>query len=406
MAAKAGVAVLAGALASVGGAVHSVRAQTYDPVVDRDFALDLYTGSIIGSVRVIGMGGASVAIAQGSVGTLSNAAGPAVRRTTKATKFAGDFHIDGQSAAFADDFDNNGLRDTDESSSKLATVGLVVQYGHWGLGLAATTSSTQIVEDDGDETTVDGVLEPTGSVIKVILARSFLDETHTVGAGLRFGSLAMIRPRPGLDDFELFRVSGPSAEAGWVWRPREQSWRAGASGALPVRAGNVTVGDCDPLMCEGYVLPSRVEVPWTLAVGGAYRLAHTEWNTHVDKEYRDELALLVAADLVITGPVHDGYGLEAFARHVLQPSGRETVVSPRVGAEFEAIPGWVRVRAGSYWEPARFADVSGRLHGTAGADVRLFELKLFGHAYRPQLSFTIDAAPRYGNAGVSFGFWR
>jgi hypothetical protein len=147
-------------------------------------------------------------------------------------------------------------------------------------------------------------------------------------------------------------------------------------------------------------------VPWSVAVGAAYRFAPTPWNPRVDTLFRDERALLIAADVVVTGAVRDGHGLEAFARHRMQRSGRHVVVSPRLGAELELIPGWLRVRAGTYWEPARFDAVSGRLHGTTGFDLRLFEVPVGRRVYRPHLSLVIDAAPRYGNLGVSIGFWR
>jgi hypothetical protein len=152
-------------------------------------------------------------------------------------------------------------------------------------------------------------------------------------------------------------------------------------------------------------LPERVEAPWTVAAGVAYRFSDRPWNISIDDFYRDERAVTLAADLVVTGPVSDGYGLEAFARHMLQPSGRHTVVSPRVGAEIEPLAGWIRVRLGSYWEPARVEDVSGRLHGTAGLDVRLFGFSLWGGHYRPQISLTGDLASGYGNTGVSIGLW-
>jgi len=388
------------ALVAVSGAA---AAQPYPPVEDRHYTLDLYTGSVVGSVRVIGMGGASVAGAVGSVGTLSNVAAPAVRRTTKSGTWAWDFHVDAQSAAFASDFDNNGMPDTDESSSKVGTVGIVVQAGPWGLGLVATTASTQIADRDAPGA---GVLDAQASVGKLVLARSFAAEAHTVGAGLRVGSLAMVRPRPGLDEVTLFTVSSPNLEAGWVWRPARRSLRVGVDGSLPVSTRSVTVEGCDPLDCDGYILPERVTVPWTMAAGVAYRAGATPWNQRIAAQYRDELALVLAADLVVTGAVRDGHGVEAFARHQLQPSGTRPVVMARGGGEVELVPGWVRVRAGTYWEPSRFEGVDGRLHGTAGADLRLFGFHLFGSAFRVQVSAHIDAAARYGNGGVSVGFWQ
>jgi hypothetical protein len=393
----------AGVLFALASPAHAQR--EYPPITDRDYALDLYSGGVIGSVRVIGMGGVSVANAEGSVGTLSNVAAAAVRRTTKSGTFAWDFHADVQTAAFASDFDNNGLDDTDKSSAKLATAGLIFQIGPWGFGLSATASTTQIVVDDGDPSTVDGTMEPGGLVGRLAVARSFRKDEHTVGIGLRFGSLVFTQAIDGAKAPEMFTIAGPSAELGYVWRPPERSLRVGAAGALPVRTFGVSVGDCDPLDCQGYILPERVEVPWVVSTGVAYRFAQTPWNRRVDKQYRDEGYLLVGADLVLTGGVTEGHGLEAFARHQLQRSGEHPVVTARVGAEAEAIPGWLRLRIGSYWEPGRFEDSHGRLHGTAGIDVRLVQFSLFGSGYRVQLSATADAAPRYGNTGVSIGFW-
>jgi hypothetical protein len=396
--------VVAIVLVLAGG--HRAAHAQYAMPTDRDFALDLWNGNATGGVRVIGMGGTGVALAEGSVGTLSNAASPAVRRTTRSGTFAWDFHIDGQSATAAKDFDNNGLSDTDASASQLATVGIVIQYRRWGFGVVATTTSTQIVEDDGDPATQDGVLEPQGSIGKLAVARSFGDgEDHTFGAALRFGSLSMVRPRPGLDDFVLFNIAGPTLEGGYIWRPANGDLRVGGNGALPITRTDVTVTDCNPLSCEGYVLPETVKAAWQLAGGVAYRFGPTPWNIKYKEQYRDELAAVVAADLVVTGAVDNAYGLEAFARHMLQPSGREVVVSPRLGAEFEAWPGWVRVRAGSYYEPGRFEGKDGRVHGTAGLDVRLFEFHLWGGYYRPQLSFVGDVADGYGNTGASIGLW-
>ena len=41
-------------------------------------------------------------------------------------------------------------------------------------------------------------------------------------------------------------------------------------------------------------------------------------------------------------------------------------VGARLGAEWEALPGRLRARLGTYWEPSRFDGVGGRIHGTDG----------------------------------------
>jgi hypothetical protein len=161
--------------------------------------------------------------------------------------------------------------------------------------------------------------------------------------------------------------------------------------------------------CYGYVLPERVEVPWQVTVGAAYRFAPTEWNQWVGGHWRDERSLTIATDVVITGASPDAFGLEKFADQKLQRSGRDIVYSIRGGAEYEWLPGRLRVRLGSYWEPGRFLDggggeVAGRIHGTFGVEVRALQFDLWGPR-RGRISLTGDLASRYTNIGASIGFW-
>jgi hypothetical protein len=76
----------------------------------------------------------------------------------------------------------------------------------------------------------------------------------------------------------------------------------------------------------------------------------------------------------------------------------------RGGAEYEWLPGRLRLRAGTYWEPARYDDVGGRLHLTFGTELRVVEFRLWGRR-RFELSLTGDVAVRYRNVGLSIGFW-
>ena len=115
--------------------------------------------------------------------------------------------------------------------------------------------------------------------------------------------------------------------------------------------------------------------------------------------------MILGADALVSGPVAGGSGLEAFLEKRLQRSGGNASLSLRLGAEYEWIPGWLRVRGGTYWEPARFDDVSGRLHVTLGLDVRFWSFSLWGSRYRLRFSLAADAARQYGNTVLSLGFW-
>ena len=54
-------------------------AQKYPPITSRDFNIDLYQGGVLGSPRLIGMGGATTALGEGATGTLGNPAAAAMR---------------------------------------------------------------------------------------------------------------------------------------------------------------------------------------------------------------------------------------------------------------------------------------------------------------------------------------
>lgn len=366
------------------------RGQTYPPIEDREFALDLYSGAALGSVRIVGMGGAALGTAEGSAGTLANPAAAAVRLTTSKGSWDWDFHLDALAAAFASDFDNNGVRSTDDFGTRLETFGLAGMYRGWGLAVVGVSQSTETAEG----------LSARALASKVAVAKELHDQTWTVGAAVRIGSFTL-----DAGDQPLFEISGAGLELGGLWRPARRDLRVGAALSFPVTGRDVDVAGCDPMDCDGYVLPRKVAVPWQLAAGVAWRRAPTWWNQQVTTHYRDERALLLAADLVVSGGVADGAGLEKFGEHQLQPSGRDVVVSLRAGAEYEVLPARLRLRAGSYWEPSRFDGVGGRLHGTLGVEVSLFQVRAWSWLLRTKVAITADVAPRYGNAGVSVGLW-
>jgi len=113
----------------------------------------------------------------------------------------------------------------------------------------------------------------------------------------------------------------------------------------------------------------------------------------------------LSSDIVVIGAVDNGYGLEAFAQRKLQASGKNIAISIRFGTEYEWIPGHLRIRGGSYWEPGRFQGVGGRPHLTMGAEYRFWQFRFWGSPYRLRLSAIGDFADNYVNAGLSVGFW-
>lgn len=390
----------------------AVAQEAFAPITSRDYTLDLHQGAVLGSGQTVGMGGTGVATGVGSAGSLFNPAQVAVRSDNSPAQFDWDWHFDYLSSAVGTDFDNNGIDQSEEYGlfdGPLITAGFVGQYFEWGLG------ATLVYYKHPIEQAPDVELQPQTLVARLSLARSFLADELTLGLAFRGGQFSMLRIAPGAGGVatltDLFSISGAALEAGGLWRPRDRNVRVGVTGGLPVNSETVNVAACDPEDCEGYVLPERAALPWQVSVGAAWRRAPTAWNRKVATEWRDEKYLLLAADLVVTGHVPGGYGIEAFAAsEKLQPSGRDVGISPRVGAEYEWVPGRFRIRGGSYWEPSRFRDpegrdIAGRLHITLGLDLRVWSFCFWKERYRVRLSFTSDGAKAYGNGGVSIGFW-
>ena len=120
--------------------------------------------------------------------------------------------------------------------------------------------------------------------------------------------------------------------------------------------------------------------------------------------------LLMTTALMITGEADNAVGVESFLQRKVNRSGERVVFSPRLGLETEAIPNWVKLRAGTYGEPTRFDTprASGRLHGTLGFDLKLFPWTVFGLFHETtvwRVSAALDAAERYLNTSIGIGVW-
>lgn len=399
------------------------HAQDFPEPTNRQFTLDIYDGTAIGSAKIVGMGGVSAATAMGSSGILTNPAAAGIRLTTSNDTWDWDWHFDTQTPGLGSDPDNNGIEEEEALEyERNFTLGLVVQYKDWGIGIAGRSKTFKnAFVDEMNEDIVTTVTAET-ELLKVSVAHYILDGQIVVGGGLRALSMDLLSETVNgensvIPEAIVASITGASFEAGGLWKPANQSFRVGGTISLPVVGDEfdlpILAGEsqpCDPLDCAGYILPERLKVPWKASAGVAYRLAPTAWNKHVESEWRDEKALLVGLDLVMTGKTHKGYGVEAYGQHQLQPSGRKHSLSMRGGVEYEWFPGKLRVRGGSYFEPSRYKDpngnnIPGRLHLTIGFDWSFYTLKVWDYKYRLQVSMWGDGADRYGVAGFSVGFW-
>jgi hypothetical protein len=117
--------------------------------------------------------------------------------------------------------------------------------------------------------------------------------------------------------------------------------------------------------------------------------------------------LLISTETILVGTSDNAVGLESFLLQARQDSGKRVTVGVRLGIEGEPIANWVKMRAGTYLEPSRFAGVSYRTHGTLGTDVKLFTWDLFElvEPFTVCIGGSADVAERYLNLGIGLGLW-
>ncbi|MBA3454537.1 MAG: hypothetical protein H0T42_15715 [Deltaproteobacteria bacterium] len=365
------------------------------PITNRDYAIDIYEGVAIGDTRFVAMGGAGAALIIGTAGTLVNPSAPAVRETTDTGRWSWDYHIDYLSGTYSTDYDNNGIL-VKSSGAQLVTSGLGLRIGNWASAFTVSGQETPIVnptETDDDD------LYASALRLRYVLSKWIPSLDVAVGVGIQNVTFSVDTN----DGDTLFSINGTGFVGGFTWVPRMENFRV--AGAIESKTlGTEVESTCDPENCMGYILPRNVVSPARVIGGFAYRHAKTQWNQLVPTKFRDEHSLTVTTDVLVTGSSPNAFGIEAFGLQQLQRSGRHSALSVRIGAEVEAVPGRLRLRTGSYWEPERFVDQGGRLHFTFGVELRVFEFWLIG-TRRGRLSFTGDVASRYRNVAMSVGFW-
>lgn len=395
------------------------RAQA--PIVDNGYDVELVVGPVLSSPRILGVGGAYAAIAEGVDGANWNPAGAAARAPWEHRRVVvdptGSFLLPGGFSR-QDYFNNDrgrGIGDVDDFVF-LAT-GLRVQIGD--LGIAGT--------GDGQ---LFSVVSATGEPINVItirwrlaVARALLDGDLIVGLGVRLADL-WIDTDPGFflqPGRRLATFAGFGGEAGAIYRPRGERFRLGATLRTPIRAEVrprarlAVVDDMGVESVSGLIVPFALRIPVQLHAGFAWQAGPRPFN--VTWSAREEVASAerryarmprrhtrVSADILIDGPTPRSVGTDAFLDQQLRRAGQRATVGVRVGLETEPWEGRLRARAGAYWEPARNTGVEGRLHQTAGFDLRLFHVGFLDAS----LAFTLvaDLSERYFQFGAGVGLWR
>lgn len=416
-----------------------------------DYAIDLVTGPLLGGGRIVGMAGAYTAIATGIDGAVFNPAGYAERYEKEIEWFAWD--VTGGlwlSLVFKrNDFDNNGVASSRNGQTYQAMLGGRLQFSYFGTGATWLGRFYLLRDEQGRDYDV------TLQTLRSGAGFSFLNGGLVGGFTVAAYQLGI----SGESAFSPVTFSGFGGELGVLVRPARERYRMGFVARTPVSATLDNPRDTELTggvrRALGLVLPSEVHVPWELSVGFAYqfgeRRTNTPWRntrqlrsdllqqilnksyvppeTHGEAPYQTlpsdpqkalDVAMvtyreaerrfrrhqprryvLLSADLIAYGPTANGHGIESFLNQAPERSGQRVTYGARVGVESEVWPDRMKVRGGTYLEPSRFRRSLYRVHGTAGFDVRLFDL----WRWSVRGTGTVDLAPRYFNWGIAFGLW-
>ena len=451
------------------------------PLEDNGYSVDLVNTPVLGGGRILGLGGAYTALADGVDGALFNPAAYGSRTLWELDWF--EWELTAGLLFPSNDFYNRGT-DVGDASFFLLSLGFRLQFGDIGFGALPRVISYTL----DDPTRVGERAEVAFTTGNYGLAFQMLEGQLVVGVGVRLGDLTVVDA----DGNEL-TVSGVGPEAGVLLKLASQPWRLGIAARSEVVSEPCEMDDpqCEVWRSSTWARPEHVHLPWEVQVGFAVQIGERPLNrrwidpeiaerriedevtlarvererAQIERELvaRDEkmpssddpyrwlprraedpaflereaalrerederideridaaedaadaevaalprLYLLLTADLVVTGPTENGVGIDGFVAQQRIPAGEDITYSVRFGVEGEPWAGRLKLRAGTYLEPSRYATGSARLHGTAGFDLRLFSWDVFGlfDDFDIRAGATIDVAERYLDWGIGVGVW-
>lgn len=383
-----------------------------EPLPER---LYLSPGILMGSSRMIALGGAYVGVAEGASGISANLASIANRTGSE----NGPWQLSPVFTYMLNfgeyDFDNDGNPD-DARTAAQGLGGLQFRYRYFGIGAFVRGNYLQFCLTQacpGQDKLEMFFWTPT-----LAAGYSFLDESLIVSVGLStlFGTVE--------NQLRLWNYAGLGVELGALVRPKGMPFRFGIS-ARPTTVAGYTGGN-DQLFAggrhiyEGVVRPGVYSFGFAVKVGeGAFSFndlpsidapppsrALDARNPFMDIiRNRDDPKngrLLIAAQVDIIQQVDRAVPITTFVRGT-DPAGIGTKLSytPRLGLEHATIVGRLKTRLGSYLEASPVPANDKRLHITGGTELFLFRLIDDWAA-----TLTFDVAHQYTNIGVSIGSWR
>ncbi|WIG93408.1 hypothetical protein [Myxococcus sp. SDU36] len=403
------------------GATPAAWAQeTPPPLEPRPERLYLNPGALLGSARMVAMGGAYVGIAEGAAGLPSNLTslahrGPALEKDWDlgVTLSWLDLPFTGSRKR---DVDNDGRPDESHDSRQLLG-GLLLQYKRFGIGFAMRNSvvsycATVACAGPGERIRV--------SLTQSVLAgaMSFGQDDFILALGI-YAAQASFRLDSGGTEL---RYGDTGVAVDILYRPHGRPWRMGVT-VRPEVVGDWRREQDQVPELAGRTLFGAVVSPAVLSVGASWRFGEgSERYNRLSPAARRQLLVegdalpvpeaepldapagrwLISAQVDLISSVDNAVPARTFASTADEATvGKGTSFAPRIGVEHDTVPGMIRLRAGAYAEPSPFDKRPARPHVTGG-----FEVFVFRYWEDWSMTASFDLARRYTNVGLSVGFWR
>ena len=269
------------------------------------YSIDFFEGPVYSGARVVGLGGAYVAVAEDVDGDLHNPAAPAVRPFYSTDNFDYwlGFAVSFPAAIENMDFFNSGAPTAVSGTQEgfvFMTPALNLQWGTFGVGATVAFQNYGI----GDAAlTTEGTPASLGISVTTShlqAANAFLDGQLVVGMGVRVLT-QNVEARTEEGTRPMFTTAGSGGEVGLLYRPNNQPFRFGlafrnaietqpqfSKELLPDENGDVTIPRGDGVM----YLPERVGSPWDVNIGAAVQVGRSfnpVWRSSADRAERAEL---------------------------------------------------------------------------------------------------------------------
>jgi hypothetical protein len=386
----------------------------------------LYVGSqtLLGSPRMVALGGAYAGIAEGADGFASNLASLAHRAPQLDRRWDIGFTFAWLDVPLTSseprDLDNDGRRDEARDSTQFLA-GILLQYERFGLGTWLRNSAQSYCLAPSDPAScppADRVwirVQHTALAGAIALGR----EDFILGLGLYLAEATFEHHR------QTWRYGGNGLELDALYRPHGLPYRVGLS-VKPQVSGNYHPDEGQVPSIDGRPVYSAIVSPGLLSLGVAWKFGPGAENFNrlspaARRNIEERLgpgsappalapdaptgSLLLSGQLDLVAPVEDATAVTALTTDSLfitpEQIGQSLLLVPRLGAEHETLPGRLRFRLGTFIEPSPFDRGSPRPHLTGGA-----ELFLFHYLDSWAISASFDVARQYGNVILALGFWR